>query len=120
MRTLLLQNDGMATLTPLYIKWVFKLPSKNPQVDHVRVYFTASRNPVQTVKNTTFRSPRLYNECSHSTGQATASAIRDGQSDTRAGFSPNTSVYLVSIISPIFYTLSLITDAVLSYQQTAS
>jgi hypothetical protein len=32
---------------------------------------------------------------------ARASAIRDGQSGTRAGFSPNTSAYLVSTIPPV-------------------
>jgi hypothetical protein len=52
----------MDTLTPLYIKWVSQLPSQNPQVDHVELYFTASSNPVQIVKNTMFHSPRLYNE----------------------------------------------------------
>jgi len=41
---------------------VSQLPSQNPQVDHVELYFTASSNPVQIVKNTMFHSPRLYNE----------------------------------------------------------
>jgi len=51
---------------------------------------------------------------------ARASAIRDGQSGTRAGFSPNTSAYLVSTIPPVLYTLALNIDALLSYQQKAS
>ena len=113
----MLHNDGTDTLTPLYIKWESQLPSQNPQVDQVGLYFTASRNPVQIVKNIRFIVPHcIMNNLAAQAViqcQARASAIRDGQGGTRAGFSPNTSVYLVRIIPPMPYSLALNTDAVI-------